>query len=124
MYQQITIVGNVGKEPELKEVGGTKLCEFSVAVSRKWTTSGGEKREETTWFKVTQWGKGAEASARYLSKGRQVLVVGEVSVSAYVSKSGEAQASLGIRASTVQFIGGGEKRESAVERDEFEDVPF
>ncbi len=124
MYQQVTILGNVGSEPELKQVGGTAVCEFSVAVNRRWTTSAGEKREETTWFKVSHWGKGGEASAKYLAKGRQVMVVGEVGVSAYVSKSGEAQASLAIRAGTVQFIGGGEKRDGGRDDEGFEDVPF
>ncbi len=105
MYQQVTIVGNVGRDPELRYLqNGTAVCDFSVAVNRRFT-SNGEQRDETTWFKVTCWRQLAETVNQYLSKGRQVLVIGEVKASAYLDKSGQPTASLELTANTVKFLG-------------------
>ena len=105
MYQQITIVGNLGADPELRTVpSGNSVCNFDVATSRKFTTRSGDERDDTTWFRIAVWGKQAEPCAKYLSKGRKVLVVGRVGVSAYTHRDGEARASLEINAATVQFL--------------------
>ena len=49
MYQQITIIGNVGRDPEMRYTqGGVAVCDFSVAVNKRYTTAGGEQRDETT----------------------------------------------------------------------------
>ena len=72
------------------------------------------RTDETTWFRVAVFGRQAEPCARYLAKGRKVLVVGRVSARAYTANDGEVRASLEIRASTVQFLSG---------RGEDEDVP-
>ncbi len=126
MYQQITIVGNVGSDPELRYTqGGVAVTDFSVAVNKRYSTSGGEQREETTWFRVTVWRRQAETVAQYLKKGRQVLVVGEASVSAYTNRAGEAAASLEITANLVKFIGSRDDANNSGggggNRDEFDD---
>lgn len=102
MYQEITIVGNLGNDPELKYWDdGTAFCNFSVAVNK--AKKDGEK--ETTWFRCTAYRGTAEAVAKYLSKGRQVLVVGEVKARAYEDKQGNPAASLDVQANTVKFLG-------------------
>jgi single-strand DNA-binding protein len=113
MYQQITIVGNVGRDPELRYTPqGFAVCDFSVAVNRR---VGGqnntEARDETTWFRVTCWRQLAETVAKYVRKGRQILIVGEVSVSAYTDKAGQPAATLEITAQTVKFLGQREDNE-------------
>lgn len=107
MYQQITIVGNVGRDPEMRYTGGgTAVCSFSVAVSRSWTDkTTNERREKTTWFKVTAWRQLAETCSQYVKKGMQILVIGEIDASAYVTQNGEPRASLELTASTVKFLG-------------------
>lgn len=106
MYQEITIVGNVGRDPEIRYTqGGVAVCDFSVAVNKRYTTAGGEVRDETTWFRVTCWRQLAETMAKYLTKGKQVLVTGEVSASAYTAKDGMPAATLEITADTVKFLG-------------------
>lgn len=105
MYQQITIVGNVGRDPELRYTPqGIAVCDFSVAVNRR-VGSGEDAREETTWFRVTVWRNQAEVVSKYLKKGRQVLVVGDVQASAYLDKAGQPAATLEVTAQTVRFIG-------------------
>lgn len=107
MYQQTTIVGNVGRDPELRYLqNGVAVCDFSVAVNKRFNTAGGEAREETTWFRVTCWRQLAETVKQYLTRGRQVMVVGEIRATAYLDKSGQPAATLEITAQTIKFLGG------------------
>lgn len=105
MFQQTIIVGNVGRSPELRYLqNGVAVCDFSVAVNRVYTTNN-ERREETTWFKVTCWRQLAETVAQYLTTGRQVMVAGDVKASAYLDKSGQPAATLELTAREVKFLG-------------------
>ena len=80
MYQKIMIIGNLGRDPEMRYMpDGTAVTSFSVATSRRWNDKGsGQTRDETTWFRVTVWRKQAETANQYLSKGRKVLVEGRL----------------------------------------------
>jgi single-strand DNA-binding protein len=112
MYQQVIIVGNVGRDPELRYTqNGVAVCDFSVAVN-KVTNVNGERREKTTWFRVTCWRQLAETVNQYLTRGRQVMVVGEVEASAYLDKSGQPASSLDLTARDVRFLGGREGGEA------------
>ncbi|MBK8139037.1 MAG: single-stranded DNA-binding protein [Chloroflexi bacterium] len=107
MYQQITIIGNVGRDPDLRFTPqGIAVCDFSVAVNKR---VGGqnntEPRDETTWFRVTCWRQLAETVAKYVKKGKQIMVVGEVTASAYTDKNQQPAATLEITAQTVKFLG-------------------
>lgn len=75
---EIEIVGNLGKDPEMRYTpGGLAVTSFSVAVSREWDQDN-EKKKETTWFRVTAWGKLAEQVTPILHKGQQILVKGRM----------------------------------------------
>lgn len=106
MYQQITILGNLGADPEMRFTGtGTPVTSLRVATSKQWTTPDGEKREKTTWFRVTVWREQAKACAEYLAKGSKVLVVGELEEpSVYVNKADEHVASLEVTGHSVKFL--------------------
>ncbi len=107
-WHQTIIVGNLGRDPELRYLqSGTAVCNLNVAVSESWNDrQSGERREKTTWYRVAVWGAQAETCNQYLSRGRQVLVVGTVSARGYTNNAGEAAASLDMRAQNVRFIGG------------------
>ena len=116
MYQKTVLVGNLGKDPELRYTaqGGDAVCSFPVAVNRKWTGQDGNTQEETTWFRVSVWGSQAESCNQYLSKGRQVLVEGRLipdketgGPRIWSGNDGLARASFELRAVSVQFLGGG-----------------
>lgn len=122
MYQQIIIVGNLGKDPELKYLGsGDPVASFSVATNRKYNNKNGEKVEEVTWFRVSVWGKQAEACNTYLKKGSKVLVDGRLISDAatggpklWTRQDGTSGASFEINAETVRFLDGpSEKRETS-----------
>lgn len=112
MFQKIFIVGNLGRDPEMRYTPeGTAITNFPVAVSRKWTDSKGVAKEETAWFRVSVFGKQAEVANEYLAKGRRVLVEGVLVIDpetkgphAYLRKDGTAGASFEIRASDVRFL--------------------
>ena len=107
MYQKTIIVGNLGRDPEMRYTpSGTAVTNFTVAVNRKWTGQSGEQQEKTTWFRVAAWDKLAELCNQYLSKGRLVLVEGDVEARSWTSQDGEARASLELRAWNVRFLGG------------------
>src|SRR5260370_20011445 len=130
MWQQTIIIGNVGREPEMRYTPqGVAVCDFSVAVN-KVSGKGESRKEETTWFKVTVWRERAETASQYIKKGMKIMVVGEVKASAYTNKQGQAMASLELTASHFQFLdpaskdgnGNGRRQDEAIE--EVSDIPF
>jgi single-strand DNA-binding protein len=106
MLQQITLVGNLGGDPELRFTPeNVAVCNFALAVNKHWLTGEGERQEKTLWFRITAWGKQAELVNQYLTKGRLAMVVGEIAeVRPYYSTSGEPAAALEVTAHTVQFL--------------------
>ncbi len=116
MYQKLVIVGRLGRDPEMRYMpDGTAVTSFSVATDRRWTDRAtGQPVQETTWFRVSVWGRQAEASNQYLSKGRMVLVEGRLTPDAnggpriWMAQDGTARASFEIKADNVLFLGGRE----------------
>ena len=107
-WHQTIIVGNLGGDPELRYLqSGRAVCNFSVAVSERWRDrQTEEQREKTTWYRVAVWGNQAETCNTYLSRGRQVMVIGNVQARGYVNNNGEAAASLDLTARDVRFLSG------------------
>jgi single-strand DNA-binding protein len=105
MYQRIIIVGNVGRDAEMRYTPtGVPVTSFSVAVNRRWNSASGEQQEKTTWFRVTCWRKQAETAGQYVKKGMKVLVEGEVEAQAYVDREGTARGTLELTAINVRFL--------------------
>ncbi|MBM3145353.1 MAG: single-stranded DNA-binding protein [Chloroflexi bacterium] len=79
MYQKILIVGYLGNDPEMRYTPtGQAVTNFSVATSNRYTSNDGQQVDETTWFRISAWGKQAETCNQYLKKGRKVLVEGRL----------------------------------------------
>lgn len=114
MYQKITIIGNLGGDPEMRYTpSGQAVTNFSVATNRRWTGSDGQPQEETIWFRVSTWGRLAETCNQYLSKGRQVFCEGRLNVDresggprVWQDQSGRWRASYEMTALEVKFLGG------------------
>lgn len=76
---KVMIIGNLGRDPEIRYTsGGKPVTTFSVATSRSWVTSAGERREATEWFSVVAWGNLAEICNQYLRKASRVYVDGHL----------------------------------------------
>ncbi len=111
MYQRIVLVGNLGRDPEMRYTpNGTPVTSFSVATNRKYTASDGQMRDETLWFRISVWGKQAETCNQYLSKGQKVLIEGSLigdengGPRIWVGQDGKPRASFEVRAQTVRFL--------------------
>jgi len=79
VYQKITIIGNLGRDPEMRYLpSGQAVTNISVASNHTYTDSNGQKVKETTWFRVSVWGAQAESVNQYLQQGSRVLVEGRL----------------------------------------------
>jgi single-strand DNA-binding protein len=112
MYHTIIIVGNVGKDPEMRYTpSGQAVTSFSVATNRQYTSGNGEQVKETIWFRVSTWGKTAEVCNQYLKKGSKVLIEGRLTPDKntggpriWTKQDGSAGASFEVTAATVRFL--------------------
>jgi single-strand DNA-binding protein len=87
---KVMIIGNVGRDPEMRYTpSGRPVTSFSVATSRTWTSTDGERHEETEWFNVVAWGNLAEICNTHLSKGQQVYVEGRLQTRGWEDSSGK-----------------------------------
>lgn len=75
MYQSITVIGRLGRDPEMRYLpNGDPVTSFSIATDRAYKGKDGQLVKETTWFRVSVFGKSAESTNQFLSKGKLVLV--------------------------------------------------
>ena len=104
MYQKLIFIGNLGSNPEQRFTpNGDPVTSFSVATSRKI-----KGESETTWFRVSVWGKQAESCNQYLHKGSKVLVEGRLKSepNVYQRRDGTWGASYDVTAENVRFLSG------------------
>lgn len=106
MFQTTIIVGNVGRDPEMRYTPeGKAVCSFSVAASK-----GSGDKKKTIWMRVTAWEKLAEVCNEYIAKGSKVLVEGELAADSagnprtWTDQSGATRASFEMTASVVRFL--------------------
>ena len=121
-FHTIIIVGNLGKDPEMRYMpNGDPVTNLNIASSRSYTSKQGQKVEETIWFRVSVFGKTAENCNTYLKKGSKVLVEGRLNADknggprVWTRQDGTPGASFEVTAQTVNFLsargeggGGGE----------------
>jgi len=127
MYHKLTIVGNLGRDPELRYTpAGSPVCNFSVAANRRRKDGG----DVVTWFRVSCWGSQAEACNQYLAKGRQVLIEGELrpdtdgNPKVFTRNDGSCGASYEVRADVVQFLDAGRGGNGGEPDGEQGELPF
>jgi len=136
-YQKIIIVGNLGRDPEMSYLpnSGQAVTNFNVATNRQYTAGNGEKVKETTWFRVTAWGRQAETCNQYLRTGSQVMVEGRLNPDretggprTYQRNDGTWGASFELTAERVVFLSGrgdaGEFAGSTGNMMDEDDIPF
>ncbi len=112
MWHTIILVGNLGRDPEMRYTpNGQAVTSFSVATSRQYTSNNGQTVKETIWFRVSVWGKQAETCNTYLKKGNKVLIEGRLQPDAasggprvWTDNEGKARASYEITANMVRFL--------------------
>jgi single-strand DNA-binding protein len=102
---KVILVGNLGADPEVRyTAGGTAVCKFSLATSRKFTGKDGQKQEKTEWHRIVAWSKLAEICGQYLSKGKQVVIEGRIEYGSY-EKDGVKHYTTDIIAENMTMLG-------------------
>jgi single-strand DNA-binding protein len=102
---KVILVGNLGADPEVRyTAGGTAVCKFSLATSRRFTGKDGQKQEKTEWHRIVAWSKLAEICGQYLSKGKQVVIEGRIEYGSY-EKDGVKHYTTDIVAENMTMLG-------------------
>lgn len=107
------IIGNIGRDAELRMAGSTPVLRFSVATTETWIVDG-ERKTHTDWHDCEIWGKRGEALERYMTKGKKVAIAGSYRIDEY-EKDGEKKRTYRIRVNDVELLGGGESSEDKSE---------
>lgn len=131
-FEQTIIIGNVGRDPEMKYLqSGVSVTSFSVAVTTRWTDRNtNEKREKTNWYSVSCWNRLAEIANQYVKKGTQIMVQGTVTARAWTGQDGDPRASLDLRADNFQLLGSRDGNNNSNYNDDgmppsnTDDIPF
>jgi single-strand DNA-binding protein len=102
------IVGNLGNDPEMKyTAAGVAICNISVATSEQWKDKQtGDKKEKTEWHRCSAFGPLAEIMGKYLKKGSQVYLEGQIETRKWQDDSGADRYSTGIKVREMQMLGG------------------
>jgi single-strand DNA-binding protein len=109
LRNSVQLIGNLGKDPEVKEFGGNKKASFSIATKDAYKNAKGEKIEETQWHNIVIWGKLAEVAGKYLKKGSEVCVEGKLVHRQWETDKGEKRYITEINVNDLLMLGGKEK---------------
>ena len=127
---RVFLIGNLTRDPELKYTqSGLAVCEFGLAVNRKFRTND-QEREETLFVEITVFGRQAETANEYLTKGRPVFIEGRLKLDQWTSAEGQKRSKITVIAERFQFLGGRSdsqpSRESPAspQSDADDDIPF
>ncbi len=105
-FNKIIIVGNLGRDPELRYTPqGAAVCSFTMATNEKRRDKSGELQDITTWFKITLWRQQAENAAKYLTKGSPVYIEGRLKIEEWTDRDNNRRYTLDVQATDMQFIG-------------------
>lgn len=105
MVNKTFLLGNLGKDPELREVNNAPMCRFPLATTEFWTDSSGERKERTEWHNIVVWGNQAKSCAQYLGKGDRVFVEGQIRSRQIQNENEEKPRYITeIRANDVRFV--------------------
>ena len=106
-YNKVILVGNLTRDPQLSYLPSqTPVAEFGLAVNRRWRGQDGQQREETCFIDCRTYGRQAETIAKYLTKGRPVLVEGRLHFDTWQGQDGTRRSKHRVVVERFQFLGG------------------
>ncbi len=106
MLNSVNVAGNLTRDPQVRFFNDDKcVCDFGLAINRKYRGGDGEMKEEVTFVDVECWNKQAELVGQYLTKGRNCLVEGSLKLDQWEDKDGNKRSKIKISAQRVHFIG-------------------
>ncbi len=105
LRNSVTLIGRLGKDPEVKMFGDKKKASFSIATSDTYKNAKGEKVEDTQWHNITIWGSLATVAEKYLKKGNQVCVEGKLVYREYETNTGEKRSITEVSVNDLLMLG-------------------
>jgi len=104
MVNKVILIGNLGKDPEVRNFENNSVANFSLATSETYTDKNGERQTLTEWHNISVWGRGAETVQKYLKKGSKVYIEGKITYRKYQDKDGVDRYTTDIKADTFKFL--------------------
>ena len=132
---KVILCGRVGKEIETKNIGGNYVAEFTLATSKKWKNKAGESQEKTAWHNIIAWGSVAKIVKEYSSKGKRLIIEGEIDYQSWNKSDGSKGYKTVINANNIEIVDFADKEkneeQASLLRDQQEtdafnpsDIPF
>jgi single-strand DNA-binding protein len=107
MLNRVMLIGNLGKDPEVKYTqSGTAVASFNVATTERWKDKEGQMQESTEWHRIVVWQKLAEICGEYLKKGSKVYIEGKLQTRKWQDKEGKDCYTTEIVASVMKMLDG------------------
>ena len=127
MVNKVQLLGNIGKDPEVRETKSGKVVNLVLATSERYTDKSGQKQENTEWHNLVVFGKLADVVTKYVKKGDKLYVEGSITTRKWEDKEGNTRYNTDIKVRDLTMLGGTEKKAQPVAAgiDEDEDqLPF
>lgn len=106
-FNKVLLMGNLTREPELRYTSGNSVavCEFGIAINRRFTQGDGQAKDETCFVDIVVWGKQGESCQRFLKKGASVFIEGRLVYEQWAERDTQKRRSrLRVTAERVQFL--------------------
>jgi len=115
MVNKVILIGRIGKDPDIKTFdNGGKMAKFSLATTEKWKDkTSGETKERTEWHNIVVNGKGADIVEKYVKKGGQLYVEGEIRYREWTDKEDKKHLVTEIHAQSMELLGEKQKEQKA-----------
>ena len=125
---KVILLGNIGKDPEVRETKAGNIVNLVMATSEKYTDKSGQKQENTEWHNLVVFGKLADVVAKYVKKGDKLYVEGSITTRKWEDKEGNTRYNTEIKVRDLTMLGGGEKKPqpvaAGIDEDDQSDLPF
>ena len=105
LRNSVTLIGHLGKDPEVKTFGASKKAAFSIATTDTYKNQKGDKVQDTQWHNIVIWGKLAGVAEKYLKKGQEVVLEGKLVHRVYETTSGEKKYTSEINVNDIVMVG-------------------
>lgn len=114
-FNKVVLLGNLTADPEMRTTpSGQNVTSFSLAVNRVYNNAQGERQEETSFINCTAWGRTGETIAKYVAKGRQLLVSGRLQQRTWQDKdTGKNRSAIDVVVEEFSFVNDGSRGDSA-----------
>jgi single-strand DNA-binding protein len=107
MVNKVFLVGNLGKDPEMRTLpSGKAVATFPLATSRRSRDREGNRRDDTEWHNIVCFDRLAEIAGQYLAKGKMVFIEGRIQTRSWEDRDGKKQYRTEIVCESFQMLGG------------------